>query len=331
MLGMKLDRLLWLFPAVVGMGLWAQPVRAQDDAERACRDALQVLDGLTAEDLSGAKAAVAKIGKACPPATFPDIVFCAGRKAALLHYDAALAISETKAPASKIFGVLGDGRRLGAPWQLLFAMGEIEQSRGRFSRATLSYSAAIEDYAGPIACSDEEATIAEMSEQERKDMAQAMLRNAEYNLLRARRLAPEQTYRCCGLSGAERPDIRGFIPDSRTLRADFVTGKTRLTADGREGLKRLAAYAKQRKLTEIVLAVHTESFGTAAEACKLARARGEVIASFLGSRLPGLKVKAIPVGDAVAVDVWGGDGTLARKLPRLVMHEGAAPAGCVAP
>lgn len=304
--------------------LMSGSVHAQD-ALSACKISVDNVRLAIREDkLETIRKSFELVSSSCPGALYPSVAFCTGRSIALAHYEKAVAMSKDNASQGKIIAVINAGLRYGKPWQLLYARGEIDQSISRFSAAALGFSAAIDDFAEPITCIDEETVIQEMFLDERRKLAHAMFHNAEYNLLRAKWLPPEIKYRCCQPSGVLRHDIRGFIPDERNFRIDFVFRRSRLARNGEEGLRRLEQYIAQRKLAPVNLEVHTESLEGAGVPCRVARDRAARIGGYLTALHPDWKLNILAIGDAEKYNTTNGEIKRARHLPRIVLRETTA-------
>ena len=204
-------------------------------------------------------------------------VICIGRSVALGHLAAAYARSNAGTPPGGLVGILRAGLKLGSPWQLLVAKGDIEMELGRagdksaYGAAAESYELAVNDLAEEASCPATEsrprpAQFAELH----KKMETAKMLAPTFSLVRTRDNE-------CG--GVFVQHVRDFAPTKTTLPIEFVYDSAEFTAKGRDAVSALRECVG--KYTWIQLSGHTDHVGSDEYNMTLSKRRLEAVRQVL--------------------------------------------------
>ena len=189
----------------------------------------------------------------------PKTLFCLGRSVALAHVEAAYGAAAQGRGADSV-RLLRAGRRFGAPWLLLVALGDANSSAARANHDPKSWSAASLDYQTGLAaiqepslCPDEPPvpTSAAIAQVDRK-MTLASL------LARPLRLFKD---RCtsCGMAVLLRSG--GSSDQARILPITFKDRGAALTRDAQTTVRKLVDCARAFDWTKLDVSVHTDGRG----------------------------------------------------------------------
>ncbi len=240
---------------------------------KACTDAQAALDtARAARKLADGVAALEKM-KAPDAGCQPDVLFCAGRKLALTHVEAAYAAVE-KGNLASAEQLLVQGRRFGDPWQLLIGLGDAAITRAHakherkdWAEASKAYQHALLSFGTPSLCAGEAPPPEPAALQplfERLGTAMLLADTPDFARMK-----------CGGV--CELPflsPVAGFRPPSQVLPITFEAKTATLTQNGTRVVKAFAVCMEARRATQVTLAARTSATPNAKA---LAAARLEAI------------------------------------------------------
>ena len=279
---LKSVRLLSAVAAIVLSGLGA--AIAQDTGETklaapaaandtVCSQALAAMDGAgSAGHLADGAAAFDRMAKSEPPCQ-PRMIFCAGRRLALAHLEAAYAAGE-KGQTTTAERLLREGRRFGQPWQLLAGLGDAATIRAHARHNRTDWADASKAFQEALIAFND----AGLCEGEMPPPAPAALKPLLEKTERAMLLAGDATFartKCGGL--CELPflaPIAGFTPETQILPITFEPKSAALTPSGAKIVVALSSCMRERQAAQLTLAARSSD---APAAKTLANARLQTI------------------------------------------------------
>ncbi len=222
-----------------------------------------------AHDLTALDAAFAAASRADSPCS-DKARYCIGRSAALGYVAELYALSRKEqnrggaAPPDEMEALLARGRNLGAPWQLLVALGDLQLDQAkaahdgaRYGEAALDYQLALLELTDEPACleyGEPPAASARQIGEIYEHMSTALLLAAPIKLA---------TSKCSVCQWAFLSPIRDFTPAVRPLPITFAANSVEPTAEGRAAIAALLQCINARKLPRIVLSGHADQTGSA--------------------------------------------------------------------
>lgn len=223
----------------------------------------------------------AKAGKAGCSST---AVYCLGRRIARAHVDAFYRRAGADEALESLKTFLYDGTTYGTVWQLAFALAEVEEAgdeedTGRYDRSARHYQDAVNDIKNVeqygALCPGEAELLPSI------DQARLILARQSTASLLSTGLVQPPKLRNGDYGGIFVGSLRGVRPKSRPIPINFEFGKDVLDTKGDAAVKVLLSFLKRKKYDAIYLSGHTDTVGSNANNCGLAKRRLQTVATRL--------------------------------------------------
>jgi outer membrane protein OmpA-like peptidoglycan-associated protein len=194
-----------------------------------------------------------------------------GRKAALLHVQAAQRRIDARESLATQEPLLRRGLAIGRPWQLLAMLGDLHHERKDFAEAASLYQEALTTIGDPRLTEMAPAvpTIARIH------------RRAAQNRLLAADYRPVPVHRDGSPGGLAQASIRGFEPEAVPIPITFRFDSTEFTAKGRKAAEDMAGYLNRAGDRRIAIVGHTDERGSESYNRGLSERRAAAVATFL--------------------------------------------------
>jgi outer membrane protein OmpA-like peptidoglycan-associated protein len=212
----------------------------------------------------------------CPAALRINV----GRTAALAHLREAQRRAAGGASAADQLRLLAAGERLGRPWQLLAAIGDVTQDVPA-ADGVPDYAAASAAYQEALNDINDEAMVATVPS---ADTIRSLVRKAEQTRLLADRLVAAPAQRDGRPGGLALRSVRGIVIQRVAMPIHFVRNSTEMTPLGRESAEQLWQELEIYGMPPVRLIGHTDPDGSDAFNLDLSRRRAEAVAAFLRER-----------------------------------------------
>lgn len=200
-----------------------------------------------------------------------------GRSAALAHLREAQRRATGGAAPTDQLRLLTTGQRLGRPWQLLAAIGDLSQEVPGASGGP-DYAAASDAYQAALNDINDEASVATPPP---PAVIRSLVRKAEQTRLLADRLVAAPPQRDGRPGGLALRSVRGITVERVALPIHFVRDSTEMTPLGREGAEQLWQTLMLYGMPPVRLVGHTDPDGSDDYNLELSRRRAEAVAAFL--------------------------------------------------